>query len=57
MFAHAVHPVFTYSLSLEIVHFSMFQLINLFPAEITTMVQNQENPKEITMNVVPCVAL
>lgn len=51
MFAHAVHPVFTYSLSLEIVHFSKFQLINIFPSEITTIIQNQKDPK------VPCVAL
>lgn len=57
MVAHAVHPIFTYSLSLEIVHFSKFQVISIFPSELTTVVQNQNDPKEITMNVVSCVAL
>lgn len=38
-------------------YFSKFQLINILPSELTTVVQSQKYPIEIANNTVSCVAL
>lgn len=41
----------------SIMYFSKFQLINILPSELTTVVQSQKYPIEIANNTVSCVAL
>lgn len=38
-------------------YFSKFQLINILPSELTTVVQSQKYPIEIANNTVSCLAL